>query len=133
MHIAAYYRWGWFSFYGGTLFAITGFKKSNLVNIFTLYAGSDFRFPLWGEMNLITGVYIAGEYDEFNRIDRKAAGEGYNAIESIYKWSPSISVALGIEIYRFAIGVKYEYLRSRQLYAFRKMESKIGLEASLFF
>ncbi|WP_157143817.1 hypothetical protein [Brachyspira pilosicoli] len=133
MHIAAYYRWGWFSFYGGTLFAITGFKKSNLVNIFTIYAGSDFRFPLWGEMNLIAGFYVAGEYDEFNRIDRKATGEGYNAIESIYKWSPSVSVALGLEIYRFAIGIKYEYLRSRQLYAFKKMESKIGLEASLFF
>ena len=84
-------------------------------------------------MNLITGVYIAGEYDELNKINRKNAGEGYKAIESIYRWSPSISVALGIEIYRFTIAVKYEYLRSRQLYAFRKMESKIGLEASLFF
>ena len=133
MHIAAYYRWGWFSFYGGTSFAITGFKKSNLVNIFSIYAGSDFRFPLWGEMSLITGVYAAAEYDQLNKIDRKMSGEGYNSIESIEKWFPAVAVGIGVEIYRFTIGVKYEYARSRQIYGFRKMESKIGLEASLLF
>ena len=133
MHLSAAYRWGWFSFYGGTSFAITGFKKSNIVNLFNIYTGIDFRFPIWGEISLVTGVYAGAFLDEINTIIRDKKGDGYPALNSKNEWSPSVSVGIGFEIYRFIIGVKYEYLRSKQLYAYRKMESRIGLEASLFF
>lgn len=35
-------------YYGGFSFAITGFYESNFVNLFSLYYGTDFRYPLWG-------------------------------------------------------------------------------------
>lgn len=133
MHLSAAYRWGWFSFYGGTSFAITGFKKSNIVNLFNIYSGVDIRFPIWGEMNLVTGVYVGAFLDEVNTIMRNKKGEGYPALNSYHEWTPSIATGIGFEVYRFIIGVKYEYARSKQLYAYRKMESRIGLEASLFF
>ncbi|WP_300711682.1 hypothetical protein [uncultured Brachyspira sp.] len=133
MHLSAAYRWGWFSFYGGTSFAITGFKKSNIVNLFNIYAGIDIRFPIWGEINLVTGFYAGAFLDEINTIIRDKKGMGYPILNTFNEWTPSVSVGLGFEVYRFIIGVKYEYARSKQLYAYRKMESRVGLEANLFF
>ena len=84
-------------------------------------------------MNLVTGVYVGAFLDEVNTIMRNKKGEGYPALNSYHEWTPSIATGIGFEVYRFIIGVKYEYARSKQLYAYRKMESRIGLEASLFF
>ncbi|WP_297277090.1 hypothetical protein [uncultured Brachyspira sp.] len=133
MHLSAYYRWGWFSFFGGTSFAITGYKKSNIVNVFNIFTGTEVRFPIWGEISLITGIYIGAFLNELNDIKRDKKGIGYPLHESRKEWTPSVSVGLGFEIYRFIIGVKYEYARSKQLYSYRSMESRIGLNASLMF
>ncbi|CRF34566.1 hypothetical protein BRSU_2103 [Brachyspira suanatina] len=134
MHLSANYRWGWFSFYGGTSFAISSFDISNLVNLFNIYAGTDVRIPLWGEISLITGIHIGAYLDRINLINRTSGlGQGYHVTDRYEEWTPSIATGIGFEIYRFVIGVKYEYARSKQLYAYRKMESRIGLDASLFF
>lgn len=134
MHLSAYYRWGWFSFYGGTSFAISGFDISNLVNLFNIYAGTEIRIPIWGEISLITGVYVEAFLDKLNTINRiQGHGQGYPITETHNEWTPSISTGIGFEIYRFVLGVKYEYARSKQVYSYRKMESRIGLDASLFF
>ena len=133
MHFSLHYKYGYFTFYGGFSFAMTGFDESNFVNLFGLYYGTDFRYPLWGEISLITGFYLGASYDRINTVLRRNNTDGYNIVNSYDKWFPSISVGIGIEIYRFVIGVKYEYMRSRQLYAYRKMENKLGLEVSLFF
>lgn len=134
MHLSAYYRWGWFSFYGGTSFVISGFDISNLANLFNIYAGTEVRIPLWGEISLITGVYVGAFLDRINTINRTAGyGQGYPVTKTYDEWSPSIATGIGFEIYRFVLGVKYEYARSKQIYSYRKMESRIGLDASLIF
>lgn len=134
MHLSAYYKYGWFSFYGGTSFAVTGFNISNIVNLFNIYSGTEIRIPLWGEISLITGIYTGLFFDKINTINRtKGRGQGYPITETHNELSPSISTGIGFEIYRFVIGMKYEYSRSKQLYSYRKMESRIGLDASLFF
>ena len=92
------------------------------------------RIPLWGEISIITGIYVGAFLDCLSTIKRtKGYGQGYHVAEQHNEWTPSISTGLGFEIYRVVLGVKYEYGRSKQAYSFRKMESRIGLEASLFF
>lgn len=130
MQFSAHYKYGWFAFYGGVAFAITGFKKSNLVDLFNIFYGIDFRVPIWGEISFISGVYLGVNLDQINTIKRTI--DDYIALRSYNEWTPSISVGAGVEIYRIIIGVKYQYERSEQLYAFKKMESKFGLEASLY-
>lgn len=131
MQFSSYYKYGWFVFYGGITFAITGFKKSNFVNLFNVFSGIDLRVPIWGEISFITGIYLGVNLDELNMIKRTA--DDYIPLESHNEWTPSISIGAGVELYRIIIGVKYQYERSKQLYAYRKMESKFGLEATLFF
>ncbi len=134
MHLSANYRWGWFSFYGGTSFAISGFNISNLANLFNIYAGADVRIPIWGEISLITGIHVGAYLDRINIVNRtQGHGQGYPVTHRYDEWTPSIATGIGFEVYRFVIGVKYEYARSKQLYAYKKMESRIGLDAGLFF
>lgn len=132
MQLSLHYKYSWFTFYGGSYFAITGFKKSNFVNLFNVYFGTDFRLPIWGEISFITGIYVAANYDEINTVSRKKKGDGYTIIDSYSKFYPHISVGVGFEVYRIIFAFKYEYLRSRQLYSYKKMENKIGMEVSLF-
>ena len=132
MQVSAYYKYGWFTFYGGTDFAITGFNKSNIVNLFSAFIGSDLRIPIWGEISFISGIYIAANYDLINDITRNINGQRYFINSSYKQWLPSISVGVGFEIYRVIIGLKYDYARSKQLYAHKTMESKIGLDISLY-
>ncbi|PPS21736.1 hypothetical protein [Brachyspira murdochii] len=132
MHISAYYKYGWFTFYGGMNFAITGFDKSNIVNLFTTFAGTDFRVPIWGEISFITGIYFGVNYDLINNISRYANGERYHINKRYTEWIPEISVGIGFEIYRIIIGLKYNYARSKQLYSYKTMENKIGLDISIY-
>ena len=109
MHLSANYRWGWFSFYGGTSFAISGFNISNLANLFNIYAGADVRIPIWGEISLITGIHVGAYLDRINIVNRtQGHGQGYPVTYSYDKWTPSIATGIGFEVYRFVIGVKYE-------------------------
>lgn len=130
MQFSLHYKYSWFTFYGGSYFAITGFKKSNFVNLFGIFSGIDFRVPIWGEISFISSIYLAANLDEINTVKR-----GYNSytiLDSYNEWTPSIAIGIGFEIYRITVGVKYEYARSKQLYAYRNMENKIGIEASLY-
>ncbi|MEI0797334.1 hypothetical protein R4Q14_03260 [Brachyspira intermedia] len=132
MHISAYYKYGWFTFYGGTDFAIIGFDKSNIVNLFTAFVGTDFRVPIWGEISFITSVYFSMNYYLINNVERNVNGQRYYISSSKKEWLPAISVGVGFEIYRIIIGLKYDYGRSKQLYAHKTVENKIGLEVSLY-
>ncbi|WP_300758929.1 hypothetical protein [uncultured Brachyspira sp.] len=132
MHVSAYYKYGWFTFYGGMNFAIIGFDKSNIVNLFSAFAGTDFRVPIWGEISFITGVYLGLNHDLINNVSRYANGQKYYINDKHVEWMPEISVGVGFEIYRIIIGLKYDYGRSKQLYAHKTMESKIGLDISLY-
>ena len=80
MHLSAYYRWGWFSFYGGTSFAISGFNMTSLINLFNIYAGAEVRIPLWGEISLMTGIYVGAFFDSLSTIRRT---QGYDIIKNI--------------------------------------------------
>ena len=132
MHVSAYYKYGWFTFYGGMNFAIIGFDKSNIVNLFSTFAGTDFRVPIWGEISFITGIYLGLNHDLINNVSRYANGQKYYINDKHVEWIPEISVGVGFEIYRVIIGLKYDYGRSKQLYAYKTMESKIGLDISLY-
>ena len=132
MHVSAYYKYGWFTFYGGMNFAIIGFDKSNIVNLFSTFAGTDFRVPIWGEISFITGIYLGLNHDLINNVSRYANGQKYYINDKHVEWIPEISVGVGFEIYRFIIGLKYDYGRSKQLYSYKTMESKIGLDISIY-
>lgn len=132
MHVSAYYKYGWFTFYGGMNFAIIGFDKSNIVNLFSTFAGTDFRVPIWGEISFITGIYLGLNHDLINNVSRYANGQKYYINDKHVEWIPEISVGVGFEIYRVIIGLKYDYGRSKQLYAYKTMESKIGLDISIY-
>ena len=132
MQVSAYYKYGWLTFYGGIDFAITGFNKSNIVNLFSAFIGTDLRIPIWGEISFISGIYVSANYDLINDVTRNVNGQRYFINSSYKQWLPSISVGVGFEIYRVIIGLKYDYSRSKQLYAHKKMESKIGLDISLY-
>lgn len=132
IQISAYYRYGWFTFYGGMGFAVTGFNKSSILNLFTSFIGTDFRFPIWGEISLISGIYLGIKHDLINDIERYSNNKGYYIKNHYTQWVPSISVGIGIEIYRMIIGLKYDYHRSKQLYSHKNMENKIGLDISIY-
>ncbi|WP_304331347.1 hypothetical protein [Brachyspira innocens] len=132
MHVSAYYKYGWFTFYGGMNFAIIGFDKSNIVNLFSAFAGTDFRVPIWGEISFITGIYLGLNHDLINNVSRYANGQKYYINDKHVEWIPEISVGVGFEIYRVIIGLKYDYGRSKQLYSYKTMESKIGLDISIY-
>ena len=100
--------------------------------MFSAFIGSDLRIPIWGEISFISGIYIAANYDLINDITRNVNGQRYFINSSYKQWLPSISVGVGFEIYRVIIGLKYDYSRSKQLYAHKTMESKIGLDISLY-
>lgn len=132
VHVAAAYRWGWFTFHGGVSAAYSGYRKANIVNVLNMNAGAEFRFPLWGEINLLAGFVVGTNLDLINTISRPTAGTGYTPTASSYEWTPVVSVGLGIEIYRMVFGGKYEMQRSRQMYAYRHVEHRFGLAATLF-
>lgn len=132
MHVSAYYKYGWFTFYGGMNFAIIGFDKSNIVNLFSAFAGTDFRVPIWGEISFITGIYLGLNHDLINNVSRYANGQKYYINDKHVEWIPEISMGVGFEIYRVIIGLKYDYGRSKQLYSYKTMESKIGLDISIY-
>lgn len=130
MSFSAYYKYSWFTFYGGIDFAIIGFNKSNFVNLLKIFSGIDLRIPIWGEISFITGIYLDVNLDKINGIERGL--NQYILINTYNEWKPSVSVGAGIEIYRIILGLKYQYERSKQLYAYRKIEHKFGIEASLY-
>ena len=87
-----------------------------------------------GRNKFNNSIHLGAYLDRINTINRtQGHGQGYPVTHTYDEWTPSIATGIGFEIYRFVIGVKYEYARSKQLYSYRKMESRIGLEASLFF
>ena len=132
IHTSVYYKYGWFTFYGGITFAIMGFDKSNIVNLFNVFTGMDLRVPIWGEISFITGLHFGLNHDKINDVIRNMDNGSYFIRDSYIRWSPVISVGLGIEIYRVIIGLKYDYAASKQLYSHKKMESKIGMDISLY-
>ena len=70
--------------------------------------------------------------DLLNTISRPAAGTGYTVTAAAYEWTPQVAVGLGVEIYRMVFGLQYELQRSRQMYAYRRMEHRLGFAATLF-
>ena len=81
---------------------------------------------------MLVGLIAGTNFDIINTITRPTAGTGYTVTDASYEWTPIVSVGLGLEIYRMVFGMKYEMQRSRQIYAFRKMEHRLGLSVNLF-
>ena len=89
------------------------------------------RLPLYGELNLIAGLHIGGNYDRINEIERIVQGNQYNCKSSRYELTPIISAGVGVGIYDWVIGLKIDYGRARQIYAYENMDFRIGLSACL--
>lgn len=132
VHLAAAYRWGWFTFHGGLSVGYSGYQKANIVNVMNMNAGTELRFPIWGEISLLAGFLAGVNLDLLNTVSRPAAGTGYTVTAASYEWTPQVAVGLGVEIYRMVFGLKYELQRSRQMYAYRRMEQRLGFAATLF-
>ena len=86
---------------------------------------------LYGELNLLSGLHVGGNYDRINDIQRVVEGNQYNCISSRYKLTPIISAGICLGIYDWVIGLKIDYGRARQIYAYDNMDLRIGLSACL--
>lgn len=131
VHLSANYRWGWFNFYGGVAAAINNFEQSSYINLAYFYSGSEMKLPIWGNMKLILGLHVGGNYDKICDIEHIIEGNQYKCVSSKYELTPIISAGVGIGVYDWVIGLKFDYARSRQIYTLDYMESRLGLSACL--
>ncbi len=123
------YRWGWFNFYSGITGAITNFYKSNFVNLVYFYGGTEMRVPIYGELNAVLSVHVGVNYDRISKIQRSADLLEYKLLSHYEEATPVFALGVGIEVHDWILGMKYDYARSRQMYAYEHMESKIGFSA----
>lgn len=138
MNFQFFYLYSWFIVYGGLEMGIWGMHDSTYATIFSFSIGSDVRIPVWGKMNVILGVYFAGEYERFNTLskdinDDGSSSETIEVLDSYNKWSPLVSVGIGIEFDRVTYGIKYIRKRSRQLHAHTVFEQRIGAEFTILY
>ena len=122
-------RWGWFNFYSGITGAITNFYKSNFVNLVYFYGGTEMRVPIYGELNAVLSVHVGVNYDRISKIQRSADLLEYKLLSHYEEATPVFALGVGIEVHDWILGMKYDYARSRQMYAYEHMESKIGFSA----
>lgn len=132
VHASVNYKWGWFNLYGGLAAAVTNFSQSNYVNLLYFYGGTEMKLPLNGELNFVAGIHVGGNYDRINTVVHILEGNKYICTGSRYEFTPVINMGAGLGIYDWVIGLKFDYARSRQIYAYDHMECRIGLSAYRF-
>ena len=132
VHASANYRWGWFNFYGGVAAAVTNFWKCSYINLAYLYAGAEMKYPVFGDFNIIAGLHLGANYDRLGDLTHNMDDNTYSIKNTYEEWTPLISAGLGFGIHDWIIGLKFDYGRSRQIYAVEHMESRIGLSAYLY-
>lgn len=120
--ISVYYYINNFTIYGGWEFSYN--TVGNSPQIFRLHTGFDYRLPLYKEINFITGINLAVILDEKDNLGLIRIRENLHA---------AINLAAGIEFYRFAIALKFGYVKPRGASSYFGYESKIGAEISLLF
>lgn len=132
IHASINYKWGWFNFYGGIATAVTNFSQSNYVNLVKCYSGAEMKLPIFGQLNVIAGIHLGFNYDRLNSVTHVLEGNKYICNGSTYEFSPIISAGIGFGIYDWVMGLKFDYGRSKQVYAYEHMEAKIGFSAYRF-
>ena len=120
--ISVYYYINNFTIYGGWEFSYN--TVGNSPQIFRLHTGFDYRLPLYKEINFITGINLAVILDKKDNLGLVRIRENLHA---------AINLAAGIEFYRFAIALKFGYVKPRGASSYFGYESKIGAEISLLF
>ena len=120
--ISVYYYINNFTIYGGWEFSYN--TVGNSPQIFRLHTGFDYRLPLYKEINFITGINLAVILDKKDNLGLIRIRENLHA---------AINLAAGIEFYRFAIALKFGYVKPRGASSYFGYESKIGAEISLLF
>lgn len=120
--ISVYYYVNNFTIYGGWEFSYN--TVGNSPQIFRLHTGFDYRLPLYKEINFITGINLAVILDKKDNLGLMRIRENLHA---------AVNVAAGIEFYRFAIALKFGYVKPRGASSYFGYESKIGAEISLLF
>lgn len=132
VHASINYRWGWFNFYGGAAAAVTSLSQSSYVNLAYFYGGAEMKLPIYGQIHLIAGIHIGGNYDKINSITHIIEGNKYSCTDTRYELTPVISAGIGIGINDWVMGLKFDYAQSKQIYALGHMEARIGFSAYRF-
>lgn len=131
VHLSANYRLGWFNFYGGLAGAVTNYDSCSYINLLYFYSGTEMRFPIWGDLKLIAGIHVGGNYDKLADLKHNLNDNTYEIINPRYQLTPIISAGIGFGIDNWVMGLKFDYGRTRQIYALDYMESRIGFSACL--
>ncbi len=135
MGFQLFYNYGWLTFYGGFDFNINYGFAPTFVTLFAAHYGTDLRVPVWGQINFITGFYLAGEYTEYNDKTRTTVdGVTETTVTDTYKqWNYIASVGIGFEIYNYTIGAKYIKRPSTQIHSHTAYDEKVGLEITILY
>lgn len=136
MAFELYRNWAFLTAYGGFKFAWNGPKTSSYSTLFGAYLGMDFRVPIWGYLNFVTGFFIGADYDQLQVLSRTASPykkDGYVLHASERHWYLTAALGVGFEIDRVTVSFKYSRMRSRHVTSFRNIDSTYGAEATLFF
>ena len=132
IHASVNYRWGWFNFYGGLAGAVTNINVCTCINLFNFYGGAEMKYPILGDLNLIAGLHLGGNYDKLGDLTHHIDTNTYSLSNVYYEFTPVISAGVGLGIHDWIIGFKFDYMRSRQIYAVEHMEMRMGLSACLY-
>lgn len=132
VHASVNYRWGWFNFYGGLAVAVNNFETCTCINMFYGYGGAEMKMPLFGDVNLIAGLHLGANYDKIGNLIHYINGNTYEVKDAYYEWTPLISTGVGLGIHDWVMGLKFDYGRSRQIYAVEHMEMRLGFSAYLY-
>ncbi len=141
MALQAFNIFGWFTFYGGLEWNMNWLlpaTPSTFRTLFASHVGTDIRFPIWGKINAIAGIYVAATYREYNEMYKAVDEDTLLSSEAIVtksyrEWHPTISIGLGIEVDRYTIGLKYFRDKSDSPHSHTVVEEKIGLEVTFIF
>lgn len=119
MALEVYKHWRWFSFYGGIEVTYNAPAERSLR--MRIHGGIDFRFPIWREIGFLAGIHVAALWDD--RLNRHPEAEG---------WHPAVNFGAGFEFSRVMIMFKVSHQRSFEAATYHYLQTKVGLEFSIF-
>lgn len=136
MALQVFNLFGWFTFYGGIEANYHYLFEPTFVTLFGAHIGTDMRFPIWGDLSIIAGIYASYDYIQYAERVKELNDEGVYVPSLIgdpeKEWKPTVSVGIGVEIDRMTFSFKYMRRPSQQLHSHREIEERIGFEGAVY-
>lgn len=110
------------SFYGGIEITYRSSEIDNRTLRTRIHLGTDYRYPVYNNINFITGFNFAMLYDE--EIKNYPEAEG---------WHPALNIGAGLEFDRYIVSIKYARERGLEASTYHTMQNRIGAEITVLF